>query len=155
MRASFLLLATLLPTAALAEEQHQVSVMIAPTIGVSDFAKTQFDITQSYTYRVTQGFYAGIEAQEGMGNYFRFSLGARTGYAFELPNLPLTIGPDARIGFSTIDGDGAFNLRLGIEAQYAFNQHFKLVARPIGVNLSMGTLESHSFDILFGVGYAF
>lgn len=139
---------------------HFVALSLGPTIGVSDLAKTQFDLTQSYNYHVfgtDDGLFVGVELQEGMGNYFRFSLGARAGWDWRpVAKLPLYVSPELRLGLSTIDGEARFNLRLGAEARYGLTERIYAILRPLAVNLSAGgDWGVTSIDILGGVGYAF
>jgi hypothetical protein len=151
----------MLTSNAFAEEggPHVVSLMIGPTVGLSDVSKTQFDLVQSYAYHLSggsEGVFGGFELQEGMGSYFRFSAGARAGYDVRVsPSMPLYVAPDVRLGLTSIDGEMMFNLRFGVEGRYNIAKSFSASLRAIGPNLAFGNFNSSSWDIMAGIGYGF
>src|SRR5262245_25764504 len=138
---------------------HPIAVTFGPSIGLSELAKTQFDVTESYAYHFlggNDGPFAGVELQEGMGTFFRFSVGAKAGYDWApSPSWPIYVPPDLRIGFSTIDGNAAFNLAFGLGAKYVLPQGVSFGLRAVGINLSFGDLTWNTYDLMAGVGYTF
>jgi hypothetical protein len=153
--------------AAMADEapkkgHHTLTLMLGPEIGISDSYKdAQFDLLQAYTYHLSgdpSGLYFGLELQEGMGKFLRFGAGARAGYDFQIPGMPLYVSPVVRIGVSLVDlitSEAYFNLVFGAEAKYVLPIGVSLFLRPVGINLSMGTITVASYDLLAGAGYTF
>jgi hypothetical protein len=54
-----------------------------------------------------------------------------------------------------ITSEAYFNLVLGAEAKYVLPMGVSLFLRPVGINLSMGTVTVASYDLLAGAGYTF
>jgi hypothetical protein len=109
-----------------------------------------------YHFLGSDGPYAGVEIQEGMGSYFRFGMGVRAGWDWSpSPSLPITVAPDARIGFATSDGNAGFNLRVGVEAKYTLPMGLSLHLRPLAFNFAFGDVTITSYDLLAGAGFAF
>jgi hypothetical protein len=138
---------------------HFVALSLGVAVGLSDLARTQFDIAQSYNYHVlgtSDGPFVGIELQEGMGHYFRFGAGVRAGWDWRpVADLPLYLAPEVRLGLASTEGELGFNLRLGAEVRYRVAQNIFAILRPVGVNLALGDFAITSYDILGGLGYAF